>query len=145
MISFKPDLKILVASQPVDFRKSINGLAALVAEAFRDRLEMIAWDGTGMVLMTKWLEEGRFTWPPIRDGSVRLTATELTILLSGLDWTRFSRGTSCGAAKIAASTRPIHSRQRSSSWSPERSGSARPARSMEGLPRRRICTKPVVA
>lgn len=104
MISFQPDLKILVATQPVDFRKSINGLAAVVAEALKadpycgdvfifrskraDRLKMIAWDGTGMVLVTKWLEEGRFTWPPIRDKSVRLTATELMILLSGLDWTR---------------------------------------------------------
>jgi transposase len=36
----------------------------------------LAWDGSGMVLVTKWLEEGRFTWPPIRDGVVSLTATQ---------------------------------------------------------------------
>jgi transposase len=78
-------LKIVVASQPVDFRKGINSLAALVSQAlnanpycgdvfiFRskrmDRLKLLAWDGTGMVLMTKWLEESRFIWPPIRDGA----------------------------------------------------------------------------
>ena len=41
-----------------------------------------------MVLVTKWLEEGRFTWPPIRDGVVSLTATQLSMLIDGLDWTR---------------------------------------------------------
>jgi transposase len=34
------------------------------------------------------LEEGRFTWPPIRDGVVSLTATQLSMLVDGLDWTR---------------------------------------------------------
>jgi transposase len=41
-----------------------------------------------MVLVTKWLEQGRFTWPPIRDGVVHLTATQLAMLLDGLDWTK---------------------------------------------------------
>jgi transposase len=36
--------------------------------------------------VTKWLEEGRFTWPPIRDGVVSLTATQLSMLIDGLDW-----------------------------------------------------------
>jgi transposase len=106
VISIRPDLKIMVASRPVDFRKGVNGLAALVAEALRsdpycgdvfvfrakrtDRIKILAWDGTGMVLATKWLEEGRFTWPPIRDGAVRLTATQLAMLVDGLDWTRVS-------------------------------------------------------
>jgi len=43
-----------------------------------------------MVLVTKWLHEGRFTWPPIRDEAVHLSATQLTMLLDGLDWTRAS-------------------------------------------------------
>jgi len=33
-------------------------------------------------------EEGRFTWPPIRDGVVSLTAAQLSMLIDGLDWTR---------------------------------------------------------
>ena len=81
MIVVRAGLKIVVASQPVDLRKGINSLAALVSQAlnanpycgdvfiFRskrmDRLKLLAWDGTGMVLMTKWLEESRFIWPPI--------------------------------------------------------------------------------
>jgi transposase len=41
-----------------------------------------------MVLMTKWLEESRFIWPPIRDGAVHLSATQMAMLVDGLDWTR---------------------------------------------------------
>jgi transposase len=51
-----------------------------------DRIKMIVWDGSGMVLITKWLEEGRFTFH--RDGAVVLSAAQLSVLLAGLDWTR---------------------------------------------------------
>ncbi len=67
-------VKIVVATTPVDFRRGINGLVAIVASAlaadpycgdvfiFRprraDRLRLIFWDGSGMVLATKWLEGG---------------------------------------------------------------------------------------
>ena len=104
MISVGGDLKILLASQPIDFRKGVHSLVALVVEAlnadpycgnifiFRskrtDRLKLVAWDGTGMVLVTKLLEEGGFTFPPVQNGAVRLTSAELTVLLSGLDWTK---------------------------------------------------------
>jgi transposase len=104
VISFRADLKIMLAAQPVDFRKSVHTLSALVSEALRanpycgdvfifrskrsDRVKLLAWDGSGMVLVTKWLEGGRFTWPPIRDGVVSLTATQLSMLVDGLDWTR---------------------------------------------------------
>ncbi len=104
MIAVRSDLKVLIASRPIDFRKGIHGLVALVAEALKadpycgdififrskraDRIKLIAWDGTGMVLVAKWLEEGRFTFPAIQDGAVRLTATELSVLLAGFDWTR---------------------------------------------------------
>ena len=83
VILFRADLKIMVATQPVDFRKSVHTLSALVSEELRadpycgdvfifrskrlDRVKLLAWDGSGMVLVMKWLEEGRFTWPPIRD------------------------------------------------------------------------------
>lgn len=106
MIALRPDLKVVVAAQPVDFRKSVHTLSALVSEALRanpycgdvfvfrskraDRVKLLAWDGSGMVLVTKWLEQGRFTWPPIRDGVVYLTSTQLAMLLDGLDWTRVS-------------------------------------------------------
>lgn len=77
MIAPAGDVKMVVATQPVDFRRGINGLVALVASAlaadpycgdvfiFRpkrgDRLRLLFWDGSGMVLVSKWLESGRFT------------------------------------------------------------------------------------
>jgi len=98
-------VRVLVAAQPVDFRKGIDGLAAVVQEAlgldpfagdvfvFRskraDRVKILAWDGTGMCLYHKRLEEGRFRWPPPADGVVRLTPAQLSMLLEGMDWRRF--------------------------------------------------------
>jgi transposase len=103
VIALRPDLKVVMAAQPVDFRKSVHTLSALVSEALRanpycgdvfvfrskrsDRVKLLAWDGSGMVLVT----QGRlFTWPPIRDGAVHLSATQLAILLDGYDWTQVS-------------------------------------------------------
>ncbi len=104
MISFRSELRILIASRPVDFRKGINSLAALVSTTlganpysgdiyvFRskrnDRLKIVVWDGSGMVLLTKVLEDRHFTWPPVRDGAVHLSAKEMALLLDGLDWTK---------------------------------------------------------
>ena len=106
VIALRSDLKVVLAAQPVDFRKSVHTLSALVSEALRanpycgdvfvfrskraDRVKLLAWDGSGMVLVTKWLHQGRFTWPPIRDGVVHLSATQLAMLLDGLEWTRVS-------------------------------------------------------
>ena len=106
MISLRADRKVVLATHPVDFRKSVHTLSALVSEALRanpycgdvfvfrskrmDRVKLLGWDGSGMVLVTKWLQEGRFTWPPIRDGVVHLSATQLAMLLDGLEWTRVS-------------------------------------------------------
>jgi transposase len=54
-----------------------------------DRLKILAFDGTGMILATKWLEEGRFAWPPIKDGTMRVTAAQLAMLVEGLgEWIR---------------------------------------------------------
>lgn len=53
-----------------------------------DRVKLIFWDGTGMCLFAKRLEDGKFQWPAIRDGIIRLTAAQLSALLEGLDWRR---------------------------------------------------------
>ena len=84
MISFGAEVRVFVATQPIDFRKGVHGLVALVAEGlggqpysgdmfvFRskrsDRLKLLVFDGSGLVLATKWLEEGGFAWPPISGG-----------------------------------------------------------------------------
>ena len=88
MITPRPNLKVVVATQPVDFRKGVQGLVALMAEALeadpycgavfvfrskrKDRLKLLVWDGTGVILATKWLEDGVFPWTPIQDGATRL-------------------------------------------------------------------------
>ena len=84
-------VRVMVATRPVDFRKGAEGLAALVRETmgadpfsgavyvFRakraDRVKLIFWDGTGVCLFAKRLEEGRFSWPRIEDGIVLAQTT----------------------------------------------------------------------
>ena len=53
-----------------------------------DRVKLIFWDGTGMVLVSKRLEDGKFRWPGVQDAILRLSAAELQALLEGLDWRR---------------------------------------------------------
>jgi transposase len=98
------NIRVMVATKPVDFRKGAEGLAALVRDAMRadpftgaiyvfrarraDRVKLIFWDGTGMVLVSKRLEEGQFRWPKLEDGVLRLSAAQFQALLEGLDWRR---------------------------------------------------------
>ena len=51
-------------------------------------MKLLFWDQTGLVLVTKRLDEGRFRWPAIIDGVMRLSPAQLSALLEGLDWTR---------------------------------------------------------
>ena len=53
-----------------------------------DRVKLLWWDGTGVCLLSKRLEGGAFRWPKIEDGVMRLSATQLSALLEGLDFTR---------------------------------------------------------
>jgi transposase len=66
-----------------------DGSLVLPARAKRaDRVKLLFWDGSGLVLVTKRLEEGAFKWPPIMDGVMRLSPAQLAALIEGLDWTR---------------------------------------------------------
>ena len=53
-----------------------------------DRMKLIFWDGTDVVLVAKRLENGKFSWPAIDNGVMRLSAAQLQALLEGLDWRR---------------------------------------------------------
>jgi transposase len=102
-------VRVLVATTPVDFRKGAEGLAALVRETMKadpfsgavyvfrakraDRVKLIYWDGTGVCLFAKRLEDGKFRWPNVLDGVMRLSAAELAALLEGLDWVHAARET----------------------------------------------------
>ena len=94
--------KVFVATRPIDFRKGIDGLALAVQEMFgldpfcgavfvfrskrADRIKLLFWDQTGMVLAHKRLEGGKFVWPQVRDGVMRLSSAQLAALFEGLDW-----------------------------------------------------------
>lgn len=104
MIAPAAGARILLATKPVDFRKGAHSLAALAAEVldadpfsgtvlvFRsrraDRIKILVWDGSGLVLVWKQLEGGAFRWPPIVDGVLRLTPVEFAALFDGIDWRR---------------------------------------------------------
>jgi transposase len=104
MITVPAGVRVLVAMKPVDFRRGADSLAALAQEELRrdpfsgtiivfrskraDRLKILAWDGSGLILYWKRLEEGVFRWPPISDGVMKLSASQLFALIDGLDWSR---------------------------------------------------------
>jgi transposase len=104
VIALPAGARILLASKPVDFRKGAHSLAALAAEVldadpfsgtvlvFRsrraDRIKILVWDGSGLVLVWKQLEGGAFRWPAIVDGVLRLTPVEFAALFDGIDWRR---------------------------------------------------------
>jgi transposase len=104
MITVPAGTRILLAARPVDFRKGAHGLSALAQEVlaedpfsgavivFRskraDRIKILVWDHSGLVLIWKQLQQGSFRWPPIMDGVMKLSAVEFAALFDGLDWTR---------------------------------------------------------
>lgn len=51
-----------------------------------DRLKLLYWDGTGLVMTYKRLEETTCTWPTIRDGLMSLNHAQFEALFAGLDW-----------------------------------------------------------
>lgn len=88
--------------EPVDFRKSINGLVQVVEQAMgrspleralfvfgakrRDRIKVLYWDRTGFCLWYKRLEKDRFKWPKAAEEPVlKLDAEQFDWLLRGLD------------------------------------------------------------
>jgi transposase len=110
VIPVPPGVRVLIATRPVDFRKGADSLAALAKETlahdpfsgavlvFRsrraDRIKILVWDGSGLLLVWKRLEQGAFKWPAlgldpgVTDGVMRLSPAQLAALVAGLDWTR---------------------------------------------------------
>ncbi len=93
--------QVYLHRQPVDFRKSINGLSAIVEQGMgrdvftgqvyvfcnkgRNKLKVLYWDKTGFALWYKRLEKERFKWPGKETGDVlTLSNEQWQWLLSGL-------------------------------------------------------------
>lgn len=99
MIQITAQMRILVAVQPVDFRKGIDGLARVCREELRSdpftgavfvfqnkratAIKLLSYDGQGFWLAQKRLSQGRFQWWPQGDkeGINRLDAYQLQVLL----------------------------------------------------------------
>ena len=100
MLQITPQMKILVAVEPADFRKGIDGLARLCKESlqqdpfagtvfvFRNRrstaIKVLVYDGQGFWLCQKRLSKGRFHWWPSSTDKIakNLASHQLTVLFS---------------------------------------------------------------
>jgi len=104
-----PGVRVYLCTSPTDMRKGFDTLAALVREQLhhdplsgslflfagrgKDRLKILYWDTDGFAIWYKRLEEGTFRLPaPKKVGaSVELKASELAMLLAGIDLTSIKR------------------------------------------------------
>lgn len=100
MLTFQT-ASIYLHREPVDFRKSINGLCVLVQESMeldvfsaslfvfgncgRDKIKILFWDKTGFCLFYKRLERDKFKWPRKGDMTMSLSSEQFEWLLRGLD------------------------------------------------------------
>ena len=104
MLGLPPSVRIYFATELTDMRKGIDGLAMLVQGVlrqdpfsghlfvFRGRkanlIKIVFWDGTGLCLFTKRLEQSVFLWPSNVEpgGTLRLSSVQLSNLIDGVDW-----------------------------------------------------------
>jgi len=93
---------VYLACGVTDMRRGFDSLSAQVESVlnldpyggavfiFRGRrgdlLKSLYWDGQGLVLYAKRLEKGRFVWPQAKEGTVSMTAAQVSMLLEGIDW-----------------------------------------------------------
>lgn len=108
MLQITPQMRILVAVQPQDFRKGIDGLAAVCRGilsqdpfsgcvfVFRNRrataIKILVYDGQGFWLAQKRLSEGRFRWWPGGEATRQLQARDLQVVLWNGDPSRAKMG-----------------------------------------------------
>ena len=109
MMIIQPGVKVHLAAGFTDLRRGLDGLAVMVEQlleqdpfsghmfVFRgrrtDMIKILFWDGTGLCLFTKRLEDGCFPWPIAseQDVTVPISSAQLTILLFGVFWRRRHR------------------------------------------------------
>jgi transposase len=108
MIALPSGVRVWLACGVTDLRNGFDGLAGLVQtklseDAFSgqlfvfrgrrgDRIKVLWWDGDGLCLFAKRLEQGRFVWPRATSGTVHLSPAQLSMLLEGIDWERRETG-----------------------------------------------------
>lgn len=103
MIGSSRQVRVFAYDRPTDMRRSYDGLFGLVTEALgqdpltgdmfvfvgkdRRRAKILWWDGTGLCLLAKRLEKGRFSapWRTVPGQSLQWTTTELQLFLEGCE------------------------------------------------------------
>jgi transposase len=101
VLTLPPTVRVFLAIEPADMRRSLDGLAALTREVLKqdplsghlfvfrnrrsDRVKVLVWDRSGLCLWYKRLERGRFTFPTVDGPEVEVEAAELSLLLEGID------------------------------------------------------------
>jgi transposase len=103
MIKLRDEIKIYVSLEPIDARKSIDGLCALIIDYFkenpqcgnlfiffnksRDKVKALWWDANGFILHYKRLEKGRFIVPKLAGlDKLQISEAQLHGLFAGLDF-----------------------------------------------------------
>jgi transposase len=94
------DVRVYLYADPVDMRKSIDGLSALVEQEMvlspniealfvfcnrgKDKIKILCWERNGFIVWYKRLEKQRFHWPGVKE-TLNLSGQELNWLLDGFD------------------------------------------------------------
>jgi len=111
MLRIPEDIKIYIATAPVDMRRSFDGLSATVHDVLKqnplsghifvfrgkrgDRVKILVWDRNGFLLVYKRLERGHFKWPRTTMPVLSVTKRDLELLLDGIDFTRLKTLPAC--------------------------------------------------
>jgi len=107
MIKLPEEVLIYLAVQPINMRKSFDGIAVLIQEVLKqnplnghlfvfrnkaaDKIKIMYWNRNGFAIYYKRLERGRFKFPKLNKASVTLTQQELELLLDGIDISKLKR------------------------------------------------------
>jgi transposase len=101
MFGLSAAVRVYLAREPADMRKSFDGLAALASGNLaldplsghlfvfvnkrRDRIKILYWDRDGLAVWAKRLERGTFRLPAATSDRLEMTTAELAALLAGID------------------------------------------------------------
>ena len=126
MLSIAGNVRVFLAREPVDMRKSFHGLIALTESVLqqdplsghlfvfinrrRDRVKLLYWGGTGFCIWYQQLQSGSYQLPDPAEAcdGIEITSSQLGLILDGIDLTtvrrrtRFELPTECRPASQAA-------------------------------------------
>ena len=109
MLSVATDTRILIALGTTDMRKGFDGLSSIVIGTLkqdplsgylflfvnrrRDKLKILYWDGDGLAIWYRRLEQGTFQLPKLSEDrkSAEIRSDELTMLIRGIDYSNVKR------------------------------------------------------